>query len=133
MKCIKLDIDERRIDWKRIRTVIQFFKLKINLDMSWIAKTKKGFHIYLFISNSDELKVTDEDLCFIQCAMGDDYKRSCLNWKRVTIGHDWQKKNWNVLFNMKIHSDLKGHSKIASMEKPLGNIQLKRRLGNVKL
>jgi len=99
MKTIKMDFDGS-IDWKRVRIVAKMFSLKF-AGTSKVAKTRKGWHIYLDVMQPEEL--SDEDICFLQCAMGSDYKREMFNWKRIRFGTMWQKQTWNVLFAQKWH------------------------------
>ena len=121
---LKLDIDGKKINWQRIRAVKEIFKLKIDIDKSRILRTKKGHHIYLAVKND----LNDEFLCFLQCAMGDDYKRSCLNMNRIKFGERWQKDTWNVLFSKKFYVDTKGKTTLASEEMELDNEILRRKL-----
>jgi hypothetical protein len=120
---LKMDIDGKKVDWKRIKTVVEMFKLKINIPESKIAKTKRGFHIYLHCND----KLNDEDVCFIQLACNSDYKREILNLLRVKKG-DWQGDNFNVLFAKKYHVDTKGKTTLASEEVELDNEILRRKL-----
>jgi hypothetical protein len=123
MTTLKFDIDEKVIDWKRIKTVLEMFKIKINISKSKIAKTKKGFHLYL---HTDK-KIKDNDICFIQLACNSDYKREVLNLLRLKR-RGWQRDNFNVLFSQKYHVDAKGNTKLASEEVEMDNEILRRKL-----
>lgn len=102
---LKIDIDEKLsyidiID--RIRCVNGLLSLGIKtMD---IRQTKKGCHVRM-ITNCR--KLSNKDVLLIQGLMGDDYKRGCLNYKRVMRGET----NWNVLFSKKWGSDGKVKSK----------------------
>ena len=123
MATIKLDCD-RGIKWRRIRDVVQIFKLEVNFSKSKIFRTKKGHHIYLEVTND----LNDEFICFLQCAMGSDYRRECLNWRRIKFGEQWQKDTWNVLFAKKYYVDTKGNMTLASEEIEIDNEILRRKL-----
>lgn len=123
MSHIKLDIDGM-IDWKRMRMVLEFFKLKPEYELSSWARTRHGYHLNLFFLKA----LNDKELCFIQCAMGSDYARECLNWRRITKGSVWQKRNWNVLFKSKYIVDRNGKRSLASKEEPLDIRKLKEKL-----
>ena len=125
MKLIKLDIDGKRIDWRRIRTVLSMFNLKVIIKNSSLKRTRNGFHLYLDIKS--KFFVDDLTLCFLQAVMGSDYKREMFNWNRIVYGDDWQKKHWNVLFNQKFYR--KGDEiKRVSFETNMPKSILKRRL-----
>lgn len=125
MKLAKLDIDGSSIDWRRIRTVLSMFNLKVVLKNSSIKRTTNGFHLYLDLKS--KRFIDDLSLCFIQTAMGSDYKREMFNWNRIIYGEGWQKKYWNVLFNQKFYR--KGSKiKRVSFERPMPISILKRRL-----
>jgi hypothetical protein len=124
MPILKLDLDTKKVDWKRIREIKRMFGLEIDFKQSRWAKTKNGFHIYLSIKNV----ISEEGLCFFQLAMGSDHRRECMNWIRITIGTKWQKENWNVLFSKKYAVGLNGKVRLASDEKELPISMLKERL-----
>lgn len=121
---IKLDIDGKKIDWKRIRTVIEIFYLHVDFHESKWSKTNHGFHVEIVVNDV----LTDRDICFFQTAMGSDYKRECLNWWRLTRGSEWQKRNWNVLFQKKYWVSPDGKVKLKSNERLLKPNMIRRKL-----
>lgn len=123
MTTLKFDIDNKSIDWQRIKTILEMFKIKINISKSKIAKTKKGFHLYL----DTDKKIKDNDVCFIQLACNSDYKREVLNLLRLKR-RGWQHDNFNVLFKKKFYVDTKGRTTLASEEVELDNEILRRKL-----
>lgn len=126
MEILKLDIDGR-LDWKRIRSVIEMFNLDVDFARSSISSTLHGYHIYLGINSNT--KIDDRELCFMQAVMGSDWRREILNWMRITRGAAWQKRNWNVLFMKKFSVDLAtGRRKLSSKERVLCTSTLERRL-----
>lgn len=120
-----MDIDCKRINWKRMGIVRNILGLEFDFAKSSICKTKKGFHIRLFIKN----KMTDKDICFVQMAMGSDYKRESNNYVRVRNHED----NWNVLFSQKYASEkLLGEVFKVSEETPMQSQKMfERNLGQV--
>lgn len=124
MPVIKLDIDGKRIEWKKIKIVVNIFNLHIDFEQSKWAKTKKGFHLYLYIDNN----MKEEDICFFQLAMGSDSRREMLNWFRLKYGKDFLKENWNVLFSKKYAVGLDGRVRLTSDEKELPISVLRKRL-----
>lgn len=122
MPILKLDLDGK-VEWKRLRIVKKMFDLRIDFLYSRWAKTRNGYHIYLFLKN-----VLDEKaICFIQCAMGSDYRREVFNWMRIIRGA-WKRRTFNVLFTKKFAVDWKGRLILTSEEKELPISSLKRHL-----
>ena len=112
-----------KVDWKRLKIVKKMLDLSIDFEQSRWAKTKHGYHIYLFLKN-----VLDEKaICFIQCAMGSDYRRELFNWMRILRG-TWKRRTFNVLFTKKFAVDWKGRLILSSEEKELYAGALKRHL-----
>lgn len=60
-----------------------------------VFSTAKGYHIYL-VTEGKELN--SFDVCFLQMALGSDYKRETFNFMRFRDNLD---KKWNVLFETK--------------------------------
>jgi hypothetical protein len=96
MMMIKLDIDQKRIPWKRMGAVKNICGLRFDFAKSSIHRTHKGFHIRLALLGNH----SDAEVCFLQCALGSDFHREALNWMRVKRGE----KSWNVLFKMKFRT-----------------------------
>lgn len=91
--CLKLDIDIKKIPWKRMGAVKNICGLRFDFENSSIHRTRKGFHLRLALLG----EYTDAEVCFLQLALGSDYHRESLNYMRVKKGE----KNWNVLFSQK--------------------------------
>ncbi|RKZ03316.1 hypothetical protein DRQ25_17880 [Candidatus Fermentibacteria bacterium] len=100
---LKLDIDIR--DFRLVKKIFtQRCSFVLNVLKIWpmglrVYSTKKGYHIYFDIKGV----YTSFDICFLQLALGSDYKREVFNFKRFSeeLG-----KEWNVLFKEKY--DAKG-------------------------
>jgi hypothetical protein len=120
---LKLDIDGK-IDWERLRMVVNGFSLNIDFDKSKIARTRHGYHVYLSVND----KLKSEDMCFLQLLGGSDCRREMFNWNRIRHGIGWERKYWNVLFKQKFHVDTKGNKKLVSEEKEMSNNILRRML-----
>jgi len=93
MKMLKLDIDHKKIPWKRMGAVKNICNLRFDFEKSSIHRTRKGYHLRLALLGNH----SDAELCFLQCALGSDFARESLNWMRVKRGE----QSWNVLFSMK--------------------------------
>jgi len=91
---IKIDLDSKD-QWQnfieKAKFVLAFWHLTIK--HVWVAETSKGYHIVIIVKE----KLPDMQICFIQLALGSDYKRECFNLARVLRGE----KDWNLLFKTK--------------------------------
>lgn len=114
MTLLKIDIDGK-VKWKRIRTALDILGLKVDFDASSICKTAHGFHLKLDVNR----KLDDKDACFVQMAVGSDFKRECLNHRRITEGD----ANWNVLFSQKFKK-----GRMTSKEMPVDKKVIERNL-----
>lgn len=121
MKMLKIDIDQKRIPWKRMGVVKNICNLRFDFARSSIHRTRKGYHIRLALLGNH----SDAEVCFLQCAIGSDFHRESLNWMRVKRGE----KSWNVLFSMKFRTKtLNGKLRKISEEVELDRSILERNL-----
>jgi len=79
-----------------------------------IMETGHGWHFYLSFFN----KIPDLDVCFLQMALGDDFKRGCFNWRRV---RERFLKDWNILYTEKYNAD----KELISQEKRRDDLESK--------
>ena len=96
---IKVDIDSKTIDWKRIKLVLSRLReMKLKMAKGEVFKTNHGWHVYIWVDS-----IADIYLPFIQLLFGSDYKREILNFERVYN----LEEDWNVLFqdNEKLSSN----------------------------
>ena len=70
---------------------LRYFCLKV--EHCLVYKTLHGWHVIIHIQSPEPLD--DTDICFIQLALGDDYKRAIYNWPRAKAGIP----GWNTLFS----------------------------------
>ncbi len=70
--------------------------------------TRHGYHVRIFVKN----KIPPRELNFLQLALGSDYRRECLNLRRIIACR--QMKSWNVLYEFKFNNQ----GDITSREKP---------------
>ena len=91
---IKIDLDDKSL-WntflERAKFVLAFWHLTVK--HVWVAETAKGYHVVIITKE----KLQDQQICFLQLAMGSDYKRECFNLARILRGE----KDWNLLFKTK--------------------------------
>jgi len=93
MKVLKLDLDGKQ-------SFTEF------LDRLWIIRgfglapkkvevhdTENGFHVRMHCDND----IDDKTACFMQLALGSDYRREVFNWLRIERGC----QDWNLLFKKK--------------------------------
>lgn len=73
-----------------------------------VKKTRHGYHVRIRVKN----KIPKRELNFLQLALGSDYRRECMNLRRIISCK--QMKSWNVLYAFKFNS--KGD--ITSQERP---------------
>jgi len=94
---LKLDYDN--LFFKDIKKIFKekglwlrrFFKLKL-LRIN-VYKTKKGYHIYIWVNN----RLSKQDILFLQLAFGSDFMRESFYWRIINYAH-LKKREWNILF-----------------------------------
>ena len=86
---IKIDIDQREVDWDRIGFVRDFLHLEGKV---WIQRTPRGWHVLM----NDNIP-NDKDKLIIQLLMGSDWTRELYNYRRVNMGVP----EWNILHDKK--------------------------------
>jgi hypothetical protein len=63
-----------------------------------VRRTRHGYHVRILVQN----RIRKRELNFIQLALGSDYRRECMNLRRII---SWkQMKIWNVLFEYKFNN-----------------------------
>jgi hypothetical protein len=62
-----------------------------------VRRTKHGYHVRIAVKNY----IGKRDLNFLQLALGSDFRRECLNLRRIIACR--QMKVWNVLFEYKFN------------------------------
>jgi len=98
MEMLKLDLDIR--DFEKVRSIVSrrckavFKILRIVPVGVRVCSTRRGYHIYLEIFGD----YNSFDVCFLQMALGSDFKRETFNFYRFKNNLD---KKWNVLFSEK--------------------------------
>jgi len=97
-KLLKLDFDDALPDANHLKFICD--KLDINVIDVQVHRTVKGYHMRILIDNPE---LCDPEIVLIQCLMGSDKKRECLNYLRVLNNT----KHWNVLFKTK--EDMNGN------------------------
>jgi len=99
METLKLDLDIK--DFQKVVSIVRNRCAVFNiLDFvkpigCRVFSTTKGYHIYLVTDGKD---LNSFDICFLQMALGSDYKRETFNFMRFRDSLD---KKWNVLFESK--------------------------------
>lgn len=89
-----------RFDWPL------FGRLKVqNVN---IRSTKHGYHVRIRVKNS----IPSRELNFLQLALGSDYRRECMNLRRIISIR--QMRSWNVLYAFKFNS----RGDVISSERP---------------
>jgi hypothetical protein len=112
MDTLKIDIDIR--DFEKVRSIIKnrcsVFKILGDVKPVGVIvrSTAKGYHLYLDVVS--EKPLDSFALCFLQMALGSDYKRETFNYMRFRQSLS---KDWNVLFMRKYD----GNGVLLSMEK----------------
>lgn len=112
MDTLKLDIDIK--DFEKVRSIIKnrcsVFGILGNIKPVGVEvrSTAKGYHIYLNVES--EVVLDSFAICFLQMALGSDYKRETFNFMRFRQSLS---KDWNVLFARKYD----GNGNLLSMEK----------------
>jgi len=114
MEMLKIDIDIK--DFGKVRSIITnrcrgvFAILGIKPIGCRVFGTAKGYHVYIDI----EGEYSSFDVCFLQMAVGSDYKRETFNFLRFKNSLD---KKWNVLFAKKY--DGQGNLLSSEIEEPI--------------
>ena len=99
METLKIDIDIK--DFNKVKSIISnrcravFNILGINPISCRVYSTARGYHVYIDIFGD----YTSFDMCFLQMAVGSDYKREVFNYMRFKNNLD---KKWNILFSKKL-------------------------------
>ena len=73
-----------------------------------VRRTRHGYHVRIIVRNN----IGKRDLNFLQLALGSDFRRECLNLRRIIACH--QMRVWNVLYEAKFNS----RGDITSTESP---------------
>src|SRR5208282_6578807 len=73
-----------------------------------VRKTKHGYHVRILVKN----KIPSRDLNFLQLALGSDYRRECMNLRRIVAVK--RMKSWNILYQYKFN----GRGDLTSNEIP---------------
>jgi len=98
LETLKLDLDIS--DFNKVSSIVSnrcgavFGILNLNFCGCTVCSTGRGYHIYLIVSGEHD----SFDVCFLQMALGSDYKREVHNFKRFKKSLT---KEWNVLFSKK--------------------------------
>jgi len=98
---IKLDLDNcsgphlMRFIWSRWGFLFRFRwpgfgRLRVK-DVD-VRKTKHGYHVRILVKN----KIPSRELNFLQLALGSDYRRECMNLRRIIAVKCM--KSWNILY-----------------------------------
>jgi hypothetical protein len=125
---IKLDLDNcsrrglLRLVRSRWRFLFQFsWPLfgKLRVQHVDVRRTWHGYHVRIRLKN----KIPKHDLNFLQLALGSDYRRECMNMRRINSCK--QMRVWNVLFAFKFNSE----GNITSRERT--DAQLSKTIANV--
>ena len=111
---IKLDLDNYspqqliRFIWSRWGLIFRFRwpgfgRLRVkSID---VRKTRHGYHIRIWVRN----RIPSRELNFLQLALGSDYRRECMNLRRIISVK--RMKSWNILYHYKFSGsgDLTSH------------------------
>lgn len=71
---------------------------KLRVQRVDAAKTRHGYHVRIRVKN----KIPKRELNFLQLTLGSDYRRECMNLRRIISCK--QMKSWNVLYRLKFNS-----------------------------
>lgn len=113
MKEIKIDIDDSHIDWKKIRTLIDFFSGNTGYDgcsLKFIdgeVWSRNPMHHHIIIRVED---IKDEYIPFMQLLFGSDYRREMLNFARLWSSIPFSEQN--ILFEENYKKNLKFTKKL---------------------
>ncbi|MGO9643956.1 MAG: hypothetical protein ACLPY5_04325 [Candidatus Bathyarchaeia archaeon] len=111
---IKIDLDNysrqqlMRFIWSRWRFIFRFrwpgFG-RLQVQSVDVRKTRHGYHIRIWVKN----KIPSRELNFLQLALGSDYRRECMNLRRIVAVK--RMKSWNILYRYKFNGrgDLTSH------------------------
>jgi len=122
---IKLDLDNcspsRLLSLARSRWLFLFrfdWPLfgRLRVQSVNIRRTKHGCHVRILVKN----RIPGRELSFLQLALGSDYRRECMNLRRIISIR--QMRSWNVLFAFKFNN----RGDVTSRERP--NARLSRRI-----
>jgi DNA primase catalytic subunit len=93
MKVLKLDLDGKNgfTDFLDRLWLLRGFGLAPKKVL--VYHTENGYHVRMYCDNN----IDDKTACFMQLALGSDYRREVFNWLRIERGC----KNWNLLFGRK--------------------------------
>jgi hypothetical protein len=80
-----------------------------------VARTRHGYHVRILVKN----KIPRMELNFLQLALGSDYRRECMNLRRLISCK--QMRSWNILYAFKFNSGVD----ITSQEKPDTRLAMK--------
>ena len=110
---IKIDVDNRKIDWLRIRNVLEFFsgnagygecKLKF-IKGKVMSKNSTHHHIIIDVES-----IRTDDVPFLQILFGSDWKREMLNFARLFSKRDFHEQN--CLFEENYKTNYKATQKL---------------------
>lgn len=111
---IKLDFDNyspqqlMHFIWSRWRFLFRFrwpVFGRLHVKGIDVRKTRHGYHIRIWVKN----KIPSRELTFLQLALGSDYRRECMNLRRIIAVN--RMKSWNILYQYKFNGrgDLTSH------------------------
>jgi hypothetical protein len=83
-----------------------FGRLKVR-DID-VRRTRHGYHVRIRVKN----RISSRELNFLQLAFGSDFRRECMNLRRLISIK--QMRSWNVLFEFKFNN----RGDITSRERP---------------
>ena len=66
-----------------------------------VRKTKHGYHVRIFVKN----KIPNRELNFLQLSLDSDYRRECMNLRRIIAVK--RMRSWNTLYHYKFNG--RGH------------------------
>jgi hypothetical protein len=89
---------------------------KLRVQRIDVRRTRHGYHVRIGVKNI----IPKRELNFLQLVLGSDYRRECMNLRRITSCK--QMRPWNVLYDRKFNS----RGDITSREKP--DIRLARKV-----
>jgi hypothetical protein len=92
---------------------------KLRVQHVNVAKTRHGYHVRIRVKNG----IPKREMNFLQLALGSDYRRECMNLRRIISCK--QMRSWNVLYRLKFNS----RGDITSQEKP--DARLARKVTNL--
>jgi hypothetical protein len=81
---------------------------RLRVQSTDIKRTRHGYHVRIRVKN----KIPSWELNFLQLALGSDYRRECMNLRRIISCK--QMRSWNVLYAFKFNN----RGDITSRERP---------------